>query len=269
MERHPPLGIARMIAESELLEGARRMEVQMRASLYGMLFVSALGCGTSPEEGANDGESSSTAPAYQRGATPTVQGPSLEADVAAVTGPGCPNAASWNLEEVPEGNAFTLTFNALALEVVPAQAPITKEIYCDLSLNIGSSRPVSYAIASFQYFGYAYLRDGMSGALDVRYGFAGNATAAAQTTELRYDLKPPVEGSFAYDDNVQADQGATWSRCAGATPLRIRLRLSLTSTNREWPGLLTLSNVDRRSAEVRINFDARNCASSDVSVTRR
>jgi hypothetical protein len=241
----------------------------VRATLCCFVWMGALcGCATSVGDIPHDGEGQESgalsahaedadALAFQR-----ILG---SMRMSSATGPGCPIPPSWEQEGVPEGNAFTLTFHQMELVVSPLQTPITKELYCDVSVEIESPGPVSWSVTEFQYAGFASLKEGMSGALGVRYDFVGSR-GLAQIPEFVRELPVPMDDNFFYDaDPVRV----AWSPCTTASTLSMRLRIVLRSENAEEAGLITLSHVDGRLAQVRVDLASRSCASSGGGVIRR
>ena len=250
------------------------IEELLPLSLCGALFAGAFGCARPLDEISND-EMEGVDPVavaravYQPGVVDVVsRRPPLSMQVTRVTGPGCPDASSWDMEQVPQGNAFTLTFHAMTLQVPAVQTPVAQETYCDLYIDVGSTVPVSYAVASFQYFGFASLQPGMTGTLAVRYGFT-DSTPITQMPEVRHELDVPTHTSFAFRDDVVARESTSWSPCSVSSELGMRVRIAITSENRQWPGLLSLDQVDGKASEVRIDLASRTCSTGGGRITRR
>jgi hypothetical protein len=186
-------------------------------------------------------------------------GANVKFEVVGTAGSGCP-AGTWHLESVPEGNAFTVTFDRFALETPPTVTAITSEAFCSLSIKVVTPKGLSYAVSSFQFYGYANMRAAMSGSLLVSYAFQGFGIRDTQKV-LRHDFTPPLDETYAVNDEVVA-RGIplSFAPCDITTNLQVRVRLVLQSSNPDAPGILTMDNLDGRAeAAVGVSLETRPC----------
>ena len=188
-----------------------------------------------------------------------ISGDNIRIESVAATGAGCPRG-SWTAEMVPEGNAFTITFNSYVVEAPPTSTPSLKRLPCDISLKVRTPRNLSYAVTSFQYFGYANLSPGMKARLIANYAFTGLGVAPALKT-FQYDFPVPYNTTFAVNDNIQARGNApSWAPCDISSNLQVRTSLVLEAANTAMPGVLAMDNLDGRAeAALKINFRTGSC----------
>ncbi|MET0339442.1 MAG: DUF4360 domain-containing protein [Polyangiales bacterium] len=246
-----------MTADHETTKGPRRSGTRLRAIACLVGGCASLGCADADDARVLDAELEAPAALLQAE-------PQLMLRVASVSGPGCPSAASWSLQQVPEQNAFTLTFHQMTVQTPPVQTRVVRETYCDVSLAVAGWQPVSFAVASLQYFGFASLHTGMTGTLGVRHGFPARG-AVALRPETRTFLRSPAERSFAVRDDVALTRAEDWSSCALTTQWAMRLRIEMTSENRERAGLVTLSDVDGNASMIRVGFASESCTSGGTT----
>ncbi|MET0339441.1 MAG: DUF4360 domain-containing protein [Polyangiales bacterium] len=188
-----------------------------------------------------------------------LSGANITIDSVSASGAGCP-AGSWEAERVPEGNAFTLTFNQYAIEAPATTTAAIHQLPCNISLRIRTPKNLSYAVTSFQYFGYANLTTGMKASLLANYAFTGFGVADVRK-EFRHDFPIPYDTTFALNDEITARGVApTWAPCDITSNLQVRTRLTLETSNRTRPGILAMDNIDvRAQAALKINIRTGPC----------
>src|SRR4051812_22208688 len=87
-------------------------------------------------------------------------------------GSGCPKG-SYDANISPDGQTFTVTFNAFEGSVEAGQSLAVKD--CNLSIDLQSPQGLSFTVSSFLYQGYALLTEpGMSARQTAKYYFMGN-----------------------------------------------------------------------------------------------
>jgi hypothetical protein len=190
-----------------------------------------------------------------------VSGENIKIEGVTASGSGCP-VGSWEAEMVPENNAFTITFNNYSIDVAPPTGNQTaiKSLACNISIKVRTPRDLSYAVTSFQYFGYANLAQGMKGTLYAAYAFTGFGVAPT-FKDLNHTFPIPTETTYAVNDDIVA-RGLRlfWAPCSLTSNLQVRTRLSAESKNKERPALLSIDNVDvRAQAALRINIRTGPC----------
>ena len=188
-----------------------------------------------------------------------LDGANIKIESIDATGKGCP-AGSWTAEKVPEGTAFTLTFEKYVIEAPASSTLVSSQLNCDVNLKIRTPKDLSYAVTSFQFYGYANLSEGMKASLDAEYFFAGNGIGE-RTAPYHYDLPVPFDTTYAVNDDVEARGVApSWSACDVSSTLTIRTRLTLANANPDKPGILAMDNIDARAkGAMKVNIRTRSC----------
>lgn len=187
-----------------------------------------------------------------------LSGDHIKIESITASGSGCPKG-SWTADKVPEGNAFTLTFEKYVIEAPASSTPTKTTLDCTLSLKLQTPKDLSYAVTSFQYFGYANLSAGMKASLDASYAFAGSGVSE-RPAPFHYDFPVPYETTYAVNDDVEARGAATsYSPCDVSTTLTIRTRLTLENAGAA-PGILAMDNTDARArGAMKVNVFTRGC----------
>lgn len=190
-----------------------------------------------------------------------LSGENIKFEGVTASGSGCPTG-SWQTEVVPENNAFTITFNNYSIDIAPPTGNQTavKSLACNISIRVRTPRDLSYAVTSFQYFGYANLVSGMKGTLSAAYAFTGFGVSPT-FKDLNHSFPVPTETTYAVNDDVVA-RGLRlfWAPCSVTSNLQVRTRLTAESKNKERPALLSMDNLDvRGQAALRINIRTGPC----------
>jgi hypothetical protein len=178
----------------------------------------------------------------------------------AASGAGCPKG-SWSVDRVPEGNAFTISFNSYVIEAPPTTTPTTKSLSCIFNIQLRTPKNLSYAVTHIQYFGYANLSAGMRANLVANYLFTGGGRPVVQ--DFRHDFPVPSEGSYAVNDQItRRGTSLSWAPCDITNNLQVRTRLTIDSIYHGRPGLLSLDNIDGRTeAGLKIVLQTGDCPS--------
>ena len=188
-----------------------------------------------------------------------LSGDNIKIESVSASGSGCP-AGSYTAEVLPEGNALTITFEKYIIEAPPTTTSTLKRLACNLSFRLRTPKNLSYAVASFQYFGYANLAAGMKGSLTANYawtGFGVNNTYKPYT----YNFPVPFDNTYALNDDVVARGSSLyWAPCNLTSNLQVRTQTVLESSSRDRPGVLAVDNVDLRTqAALKIYFRTGPC----------
>jgi hypothetical protein len=191
--------------------------------------------------------------------TGELSGDNIKIENVTASGAGCPSN-SWSYELVPEGNALTITFDRYLIEAPATSTPVVKQLPCNISLRIRTPKNLSYAITSFQYYGYANLTSGMKGTLLADYAWTGFGVANTHKT-FRYDFPIPYDTTYALNDDIVARGNAlSWAPCEITSSLQVRSRLMVENANTQRPAVLAMDNVDvRAQAALRITFRTGAC----------
>lgn len=174
------------------------------------------------------------------------------------TGDGCPTG-SWTLDKVPEGSAFTVTFEKYSIDAPATATPTVTTLGCTLKLEILTPRNLSYAVTSFQFFGYANLSPGMKARLLAAYSFSGASVTPARK-DFRYDFPTPYDTTYAINDDAQTS-APVYTPCGAKASLEIKTSLILDrGTNTDAPGILAMDNVDARGqAALKVGIQTMRC----------
>lgn len=173
-------------------------------------------------------------------------------------GSGCPRD-TWKAGISPDGQTFTITFNAYESRVSPGRSVDQKD--CGIDVAIAGTQNLQFAIGTFYYQGYAFLEDrSMTATQSADYSFGpaglissfipgqagGIAGAIAGMipggVSSRNVIRGPADESFTYADDVGIGR---WSECAPVANLHINTRLRLENNRpRSGSGYLNNSTVD-------------------------
>jgi hypothetical protein len=88
--------------------------------------------------------------------------------VATVNGSGCPQGTA-AVAVSPDNTAFTVTYSDYLAQVGGGAAPTAFRKNCQLNLIVHVPQGFTYAIASVDYRGFAYLQPGASGTQKASY----------------------------------------------------------------------------------------------------
>ena len=191
--------------------------------------------------------------------TGELRGANIKIDSITATGDGCPSG-TWTAQQVPEGSAFTLTLESYIVEAQATSTPAIVQLNCELVLEVSTPKDLSYAVTSFQFFGYARLAVGMKADLHAEHIISGTGIAD-NSAVFHYDLPVPYDTTYAVDDRIEARGAApSWSECSASSTLTIRTRLTLENTSPDEPGVLTMDNIDGRGeGATKMNVSTRAC----------
>jgi len=122
-----------------------------------------------------------------------------------INGSGCPSGTA-AVAANADNTAFTVTYSDyLAMVGVGASAADFRK-NCQLNLDINVPSGFTYAIASVDYRGYAYLEDGANAMQRAGYYFQGSSDTSYSTHEW----------DGPYDDNWQATDSTEWAELVWA-----------------------------------------------------
>lgn len=150
--------------------------VMLASGAAAALFASTLGFGSHPQ------------PPFE-----TVPPNDIVITVATVNGSGCP-AGTAAVAVSPDNKAFTVTYSDYLAQVGVGSRPTDARKNCQLSLAMHVPQGFTYAIASVDYRGYAYLERGATSTQKASYYFQGSPDTSTRTHQY----------NGAYDDNWQA-----------------------------------------------------------------
>ncbi|AXK35547.1 DUF4360 domain-containing protein [Streptomyces armeniacus] len=161
--------------------------------------------------------------------------------VATVNGSGCPKGTA-AVAVSPDNKAFTVTYSDYLAQVGKGSTPTDFRKNCQLSLVMHVPHGFTYAIASVDYRGYAFLEPGASSISKASYYFQGSS----ETTHHEH----PYTG--AYNDNWQATDETEWAHMVWAPCGELRnfninteLRVNAgTSDTKNTTSFMTMDSTD-------------------------
>lgn len=124
----------------------------------------------------------------------------VEVTLNTVNGSGCPSGTT-AVAVNTDNTAFTVTYSDYLAMVGVGASPIDFRKNCQLNMTVDVPQGFTYAVASVDYRGYAYLEDGASGLQRAGYYFQGSS----DTSYSNHEWEGP------YDDNWQATDSTEWA----------------------------------------------------------
>jgi hypothetical protein len=182
----------------------------------------------------------STASAQAAPSSSAAEGPSEQITVGinTINGSGCPSGTA-AVAVNADNTAFTVTYSDyLAMAGGGAGAADFRK-NCQLNLDINVPSGFTYAIASVDYRGYAYLADGATGMERAGYYFQGSSDTSYSTHEW----------DGPYDDNWQATDSTEWAElvwapCGEQRNFNINTELRVYSNGSDSTSLMTMDSTD-------------------------
>ncbi|RKN43894.1 DUF4360 domain-containing protein [Streptomyces hoynatensis] len=165
----------------------------------------------------------------------------MEIQVVTVNGSGCPEGTT--AVDVSEDNtAFTVTYSDYLAQVGVGATPTDFRKNCQLNLAVQVPQGFTYAIASVDYRGYAYLADGASAIQKASYYFQGSPDTAQYSHQF----------TGAFDDNWLATdvtdiESLVYAPCGEVRNFNINTELRVnpgTSDTSETTSLITMDSAD-------------------------
>jgi len=160
--------------------------------------------------------------------------------VATVNGSGCRQGTT--AVAVSEDNtAFTVTYSDYLAQVGGNSDPTAFRRNCQLSLVVHVPGGFTYAIASADYRGFAYLQRGASAIQRASYYFQGSPS-----TQLRsHPLRGPLNDNWQATDETDWAQ-LVWAPCGVQRNFNINteLRVNLGSSSPSKVSFMTMDSTD-------------------------
>ncbi|MEE1941207.1 DUF4360 domain-containing protein [Streptomyces sp. TRM 70361] len=148
-------------------------------------------------------------------------------EVLTVNGSGCPLGTA-AVAVAPDNTAFTVTYSDYIASVGVGSKPMDFRKNCQLNLAVRVPQGFTYAIASVNYRGYAYLEKGATATQKAQYFFQGQAETRSGT----HQLAGPYDENWQSTDEVPVGSLA-WAPCGELRNFNINteLRVSGGSSN--------------------------------------
>jgi uncharacterized protein DUF4360 len=181
-----------------------------------------------------------TAPAPSASTTAEVPSERIEVSVETVNGSGC-RAGTTAVAVAEDNTAFTVTYSDYLAEVGVGASPTDFRKNCQLNLGVHIPQGFTYAIASVDYRGYAYLADGATGIQQAQYYFQGDSQTAAQG----HDFSGPYNDNWHTTDTTEVGE-LVWAPCGEQRNVNINteLRVNAGSSNPSSTSFMAMDSTD-------------------------
>ncbi len=166
-------------------------------------------------------------------------GPGIAIEQLTYSGNGCP-PGSTVLDVSPDGEAFTVIFSTMVVEVVPGVAAQPQKLKCKLHAKVNVPAGWSYAISNVDFRGFVALEPGVTAAEEARYHMSGESPESTKALTWA--------GSVEEDFNVR-DVGAAspiyWSKCGKGKNLMIATEIRISNQGHpDASGFMVLDSID-------------------------
>lgn len=154
-------------------------------------------------------------------------------------GSGCPiGSVAQNVS--PDNKAFTLTFSDYIAEVGPGIDLNASRKNCQLTVDLQFPSGWQFAIATFDYRGYASLDSGVEGTQKSSYYFQG----MGQTGNFQTTYRGPRDADYQFRDTIGL-ASMVWSPCGATRALNINTQVRVSNrANPNGRGLMTTDSID-------------------------
>ena len=166
-------------------------------------------------------------------------------------GPGCPLGA-WDVDMAPDDLHFTVTFQALRIELAATQELATSG--CTLTITPSSEGRRQFAARAMSFSGQARLDQGVIGALELRQYTEGSR---ANTAPGHASKEGPFDGTIALARDVSAAE-ARWTPCTGR-PRGVNVDLLVRLSNTFPRATGTLRGDIEAGSELVVELGTRRC----------
>ncbi|QXJ25654.1 DUF4360 domain-containing protein [Actinomadura graeca] len=162
-------------------------------------------------------------------------------EIATVNGSGCPlGTAAIAVSEDKE--AFTVTYSSYMAQAGGSAPPTDFRKNCQINMKVHVPQGFTYAIASTDHRGFAYLQPGASAVQLASYYFQGSK----QTAEVPHHLPVgPYNKSWQFTDDVPVEQ-LVWKACGEERNFNIntQLRVDKGSSDASKVSFATMDSTD-------------------------
>ncbi|PJE95249.1 DUF4360 domain-containing protein [Streptomyces carminius] len=137
----------------------------------------------------------------------TVPAEKIQIGVNTVNGSGCP-AGTAAVAVSPDNTAFTVTYSNYLASVGVGSHPTDFRKNCQLNLGVKVPHGFTYAIASVNYRGYAYLEKGATALQKAQYFHQGSA----ETKSATHKIDGPYDNNWQHTDEAEVGE-MVWAPC--------------------------------------------------------
>ena len=158
-------------------------------------------------------------------------------------GTGCPQGTVGQTI-ASDAESFTLLFDEYIAETGPFVSRRDSRKFCQITLDLKVPQGWSYAIADFDYRGWASLDYGVYATQSARYYFDRNREGSFQTT-----IRGSFDDDYLMSDSIDFDS-LVWSPCGEHRLLNIKTQISLRSRDRNAEGIITVDSLDGKVRQI-------------------
>ncbi|HZG05917.1 MAG TPA: DUF4360 domain-containing protein [Streptomyces sp.] len=171
---------------------------------------------------------------------PTAPSERIQVGINTVNGSGCP-AGTAAVAVSPDNTAFTVTYSDYLAQVGVGAAPTDARKNCQLNLAVRVPHGFTYAIASVDYRGYAYLENGATGLQKAQYYFQGSA----QTASATHRFSGPYDSNWHTTDKTEVGE-LVWAPCGVERNFNINTELRVDSgdSGKDTTSFMTMDSTD-------------------------
>ncbi|HZG05916.1 MAG TPA: DUF4360 domain-containing protein [Streptomyces sp.] len=162
-------------------------------------------------------------------------------EVVTVNGSGCPLGTA-AVAVSPDNTAFTVTYSNYLAQVGVGAKPTDFRKNCQLNLAVRVPQGFTYAVASVDYRGYAYLENGATATQKAHYYFQGQE----ETNEGIHNFKGPFDDNWQTND-VTPIGALVWAPCGELRNFNINTELRVnagTSNTKETTSFIAMDSAD-------------------------
>jgi hypothetical protein len=170
--------------------------------------------------------------------TDTVPTQRIEVGINTVNGSGCP-AGTAAVAVAPDNTAFTVTYSDYLAQSSGDVSPTESRKNCQLNLNVHVPQGFTYAIASVNYRGYAYLTPGATALQKAQYYFQGSS----DTTSSAHSFSGPLDDNWQTTDSTSyAD--LVWAPCGETRNFNINSELRVDAGEGSGTSFIAMDSTD-------------------------
>ncbi|WP_255949285.1 DUF4360 domain-containing protein [Streptomyces odontomachi] len=176
--------------------------------------------------------------AQAQAAETTVPSQRIEMSINTVNGSGCP-AGTAAVAASADNTAFTVTYSDYLAQAGGGTSATESRKNCQLSLNVSVPQGFTYAIASADYRGYAYLGSGASLVQKASYYFMGSSETSSST----HQINGPLDDNWHTNDSTNyAD--LVWAPCGVTRNFNINTELRVSAGSSGETSFATMDSTD-------------------------
>ena len=154
-------------------------------------------------------------------------------------GSGCPIGTIANVIS-EDRKAFTLLFDSFFAEAGPGLSLRDARKNCQITVDLDYPEGWTFALATFDYRGYAYMDERITATHSASYYFQGQA----QTFTKSRDFVGIYEADYNFRDYVPLD-ALNWAPCGAKRALNVNSAIKINNrANRRGEALMTVDSID-------------------------